>query len=142
MTTIHFIHTQTQNMNDNIYRTDDLAVLGQVINHYYLFLAKNEYNLRVWSTLFFISVEHIPYISIHSVKLQTYYFNLRHNRPYLLSFRGNFLPIKSYNYLLRVEEVKFVKLINKIIRPYTCITVCILHICMCCSVMSMLLYYV
>ena len=129
-------------MNDDLYRTDDLAVLGQVINHYYLFLAKNEYNLRVWSTLIFISDEHIPYISIYSAKLQTYYFNLRHNRPYLLSFRGNFLPIKSYNYLLRVEEVYSQNLTLVKNTTCSCFTVCLLYICMCCSVMLILLYYV
>jgi len=129
-------------MNSNLYRTDDLTVLGQVINQYYLFLATNEYNLRVWSTLIFITDEHIPYISIYSAKMQTYYSNLRHNRGYLLSFRGNFLPIKSYNYLLRAEEVysENVTLVKNM--TYSCFTVCIWYICMCCSVMSMLLYYV
>jgi len=129
-------------MNSNLYRTDDLTVLGQVINQYYLFLATNEYNLRVWSTLIFITDEHIPYISIYSAKMQTYYSNLRHNRGYLLSFRGNFLPIKSYNYLLRAEEVysKNLTLVKNV--TYSCFTVCIWYICMCCSVMSMLLYYV
>jgi hypothetical protein len=129
-------------MNSNLYRTDDLTVLGQVINQYYLFLATNEYNLRVWSTLIFITDEHIPYISIYSAKLQTYYSNLRHNRDYLLSFRGNFLPIKSYNYLLRAEEVYSENLTLVKNMTYSCFTVCIWYICMCCSVMSMLLYYV
>ena len=129
-------------MNSNLYRTDDLTVLGQVINQYYLFLATNEYNLRVWSTLIFITDEHIPYISIYSAKMQTYYSNLRHNRDYLLSFRGNFLPIKSYNSFLRAEEVysENVTLVKNM--TYSCFTVCIWYICMCCSVMSMLLYYV
>lgn len=129
-------------MNSNLYRTDDLTVFGQVINQYYLFLATNEYNLRVWSTLIFITDEHIPYISIYSAKLQTYYSNLRHNRPYLLSFRGNFLPIKSYNYLLRVEEVYSQNLTLVKNTTYSCFTVCILYICMCLSVMLILLYYV